>query len=79
MQLPLNTLSPWAQGHNFGTLRHVVHAVQSYFVNVETALVTMAIHVPYESPSVIVDLGKMGSAVLQVDWGDHVGMIALFA
>ena len=39
----------------------------------------MALHVPYESPVVIIDLGKMGSAVLQVDWGNHVGMIALFA
>jgi len=56
-----------------------VHAVQSDFVNVETALVTMALHVPYESPVVIIDLGRLGSAVLQVNWGDHVGMIALFA
>ena len=78
MQLPLNTLSPWLRGHNLGTLRRVVHAVQSDFVNVETALVTMALHVPYESPVVIIDLGKMGSAVLQVDLGDRVAMIALF-
>jgi len=56
-----------------------MHAVQSDFVNVETALVTMALYVSYESPVVIIDLGKMGSAVLQVHWGDHVGMIALFA
>jgi len=39
----------------------------------------MALHVSYESPVVIIDLGRMGTAVLQVDLGDHVGMIALFA
>ena len=79
VQLPPTTPSLCQQGHNLGTLRRVVHAVQSDFVDVETALVTMALHVPYESPVVIIDLGRMGTAVLQVDWGDHVGMIALFA
>ena len=79
VQLPPTTSSLCQQGHNLGTLRRVVHAVQSDFVDVETALVTMALHVPYESPVVIIDLGRMGTAVLQVDWGDHVGMIALFA
>jgi len=79
MKLPPTTPGPWPQGHNLSTLRRVVHAAQSDFVNVETALVTMALHVPYESPVVIIDLGRLGSAVLQVNWGDHVGMIALFA
>ena len=78
-QLPLSAPSLWPQGHNLSTLRRVVHAVQLDFVNVETALVTMALHVSYESPVVIIDLGRMGTAVLQVDLGDHVGMIALFA
>jgi len=78
-QPTLTAPSLWPQGHNTGTLRRVVHAVQSDFVNVETALVTMALHVPYESPVVIIDLGRMGTAILQVNWGDHVGMIALFA
>ena len=76
---PLTALSLWPQGHTTNTLRRVVHAVQSDFVDVETAFVTMALHVPYESLVVIIDLGRMGTAVLQVDWGDHVGMIALFA
>jgi len=79
MQLPPTTPSLCQQGHNLGTLRRVVHAVQSDFVDVKTAPVTMALHVPYESPVVIIDLGRMGTAVLQVDWGDYVGMIALFA
>jgi len=78
-QLPLIAPSLWPQGHPLGTLRRVVHAVQSDFVNVEIALVTMALHEPCESAVVIIDLGRMGTAVLQVNWGDHVGMIALFA
>ena len=76
-QPPLTALSLWSQAHTTGTLRRVVHAVQSDFVDVETAFVTMALHVPYESPVVIIDLGRMGTAVLQVNWGDQVRIVGI--